>query len=67
MLYNGHGTTPSKEVKLGAEITVPRGNIKCTVVVTGLSAQRKQAKYAETLYEETDQSRKIALQEAQIT
>ncbi len=47
---------PSKEVRLGEEINVRMGAIEKTVIVRGLSKQRRPAVEAALLYEETLES-----------
>lgn len=54
--YNGQRTKPAKIVEVGAELTIPRGYDRITVIVTGLSEQRRNAEFAATLYEETEES-----------
>jgi ribosome-associated heat shock protein Hsp15 len=47
---------PAKEITVGDRVDVRRGQIKQTVVVTGLAEKRGSAKVAVTLYEETPES-----------
>lgn len=54
--YNGQRTKPSKIVELGATITLRQGNEEKTVVIEKLSAQRRGAPEAQTLYKETEES-----------
>ena len=56
--YNGQRTKPAKVVEIGAELVIPRGYDRVTVIVTALSDQRRGADIAETLYEETEASTK---------
>ena len=53
---NGHRAKPSKEVPLGATVTVRRGDEAFTVVVRGLSERRGSATIAAELYDETPES-----------
>lgn len=54
--YNGQRTKPSKAIEMGANITLRQGNEQKTVIVMALSAQRKSAPEAQTLYQETAES-----------
>ncbi|WP_113907186.1 ribosome-associated heat shock protein Hsp15 [Aliidiomarina celeris] len=60
--YNGQRTKPAKTVEIGAEIELPKGYDRMTVVVIALSEKRGNATQAATLYEETPTS--IAKREA---
>ncbi|WP_312773563.1 ribosome-associated heat shock protein Hsp15 [Atlantibacter hermannii] len=54
--YNGQRTRPSKNVELEAEIVLRQGNDQRTVIVKGITDQRRPASEAVLLYEETAQS-----------
>jgi ribosome-associated heat shock protein Hsp15 len=54
--YNGQRSKPSKIVELGAVITLRQGHDEKTVVIEKISAQRRGAPEAQTLYKETDES-----------
>lgn len=54
--YNGQRSKPGKVVELNAELTLRQGNDERTVVVAGISAQRRPASEAQQLYRETDAS-----------
>lgn len=54
--YNGQRTKPSKAIEVGANITLRQGNEQKIVIVMALSAQRKSAPEAQTLYQETEES-----------
>ncbi len=54
--YNGQRTRPSKNVELDAEIVLRQGNDQRTVIVKGITDQRRPASEAVLLYEETAQS-----------
>ncbi len=54
--YNQHRCKPGKTVELGAELKIRQGWVDKTVIVKGLSAQRKSASLAQALYEETEES-----------
>ncbi|MGO1295677.1 MAG: ribosome-associated heat shock protein Hsp15 [Vibrio sp.] len=54
--YNGQRSKPSKVVELGAHITLRQGNEEKTVVIDNISAQRRGAPEAQTLYSETAES-----------
>lgn len=51
--YNEHKTKPSKLVELGAVLKIRQGFDEKEVIVKQLSAQRRGAPEAATLYEET--------------
>jgi ribosome-associated heat shock protein Hsp15 len=61
VLFNGQKPNPSREVRIGATLTVEQGEDKKTIVVKALEAKRQGPAVAQTFYEETDQS--IALRE----
>ncbi|MFU0865903.1 ribosome-associated heat shock protein Hsp15 [Kluyvera ascorbata] len=54
--YNGQRSKPSKVVELNALLTLRQGNDERTVVVKGITEQRRPAMEAVTLYEETAES-----------
>ncbi len=54
--YNGFKVKTSKSVELGAELKIRCGWDDKTVIVEGLSDQRKNATIAATLYTETEES-----------
>ena len=54
--YNGQRSKPSKVVELNAQLTLRQGNDKRTVVVKGITEQRRPATEAVSLYEETAES-----------
>ncbi|QPG27439.1 ribosome-associated heat shock protein Hsp15 [Pantoea sp. SM3640] len=54
--YNGQRSKPGKVVELNAELTLRQGNDERTVVVAGITAQRRPASEAQLLYHETDAS-----------
>ena len=54
--YNGQRSKPSKVVELNALLTLRQGNDERTVVVKGITEQRRPATEAVTLYEETPES-----------
>ena len=53
---NQQRTKPAKEVHIGDELTVRTGYIERTLIVKALSIQRRSAKEAVLLYEETAES-----------
>ncbi len=53
---NGASPKPSKEIEIGATIELRQGFDEKTVVVRGLSEQRRGAPEAQQLYEETADS-----------
>ena len=54
--YNGQRSKPSKVVELNAQLTLRQGNDERTVVVKGITEQRRPATEAISLYEETAES-----------
>ena len=54
--YNGQRGKPSKLMELNAEITRRQGNDAKTIIVLGLTTQRRSAEEAQTLYQETEAS-----------
>lgn len=58
----GQRAKPAKEVRVGQQLTIRRGDTEMTVVVAELSEQRGPAKVAQLLYNETAES--IELREA---
>jgi len=58
----GQRAKPAKEIRVGQQLTIRRGDTEMTVVVAELSEQRGPAKVAQLLYNETAES--IELREA---
>jgi ribosome-associated heat shock protein Hsp15 len=54
--YNGQRSKPSKVVELNAMLTLRQGNDERTVMIKGITEQRRPADEAVTLYEETADS-----------
>lgn len=54
--YNGQRSKPSKVIELHATLTLRQGNDERTVVVKGITEQRRPASEAALLYEETAES-----------
>lgn len=54
--YNGQRSKPSKVVELNATLTLRQGNDQRTVVIKGITDQRRPATQAVMLYEETADS-----------
>lgn len=54
--YNGQRSKPGKIVELNATLTLRQGNDERTVVVRGVTDQRRPATEAVELYEETAES-----------
>ena len=54
--YNGQRSKPSKIVELNATLTLRQGNDERTVIVKGITDQRRPASEAVELYEETAES-----------
>jgi len=53
---DGTRAKAAKELHVGIEVRLRQGWDEKTVIVTGLSDQRRNATFAETLYEETPES-----------
>jgi len=53
---DGQRVKPARAVRRGAEIRIHKGSLEITVMVQGLSAQRRPASEAALLYEETEES-----------
>lgn len=56
---NGQRIKPSRSVRAGDALEIRRGALQMTVIVRGVLAQRRPAREAQLLYEETDQSRAL--------
>lgn len=54
---NNQRTKPGKEISLGAQITINKDQYSWDITVTGINNQRRPAKEAALLYEETEASR----------
>jgi ribosome-associated heat shock protein Hsp15 len=54
--YNRQRTKPSKIVEVGAVLTLRQGNEQKELVIMAISAQRRAACEAQTLYQETEES-----------
>lgn len=54
--YNGQRSKPGKVVELNAVLTLRQGNDDRTVLIVGISEQRRPANEASALYEETQES-----------
>ena len=53
---NGNRVKPGREVKLGDSLTIHRGGYDFEVTVRGINKQRRPAKEAQLLYEESEDS-----------
>ena len=53
---NGQRTKPGKEVKIGNHISISKGSSQWEVTVVGIISQRRPAKEAALLYQETAES-----------
>ncbi len=62
---NGQRVKPSKELRIGDELTIRQGYDEKVVLVRDLSDQRRGAPIAEQLYEETQESRTLREQNAE--
>jgi ribosome-associated heat shock protein Hsp15 len=54
---NGARTKPAKPVKTGDTLRIQRGEVEFIVIVRGLAEKRDPARVAQSLYEETEESR----------
>jgi ribosome-associated heat shock protein Hsp15 len=54
--WNGQQVKPARELKPGDELEISAGELRWTVVVRGLNAQRRPAPEARLLYAETAES-----------
>lgn len=53
---NGQRVKPARVVQVGDELRIKRGILEMTVIVQGVSEQRRPAKEAASLYLETEES-----------
>ena len=53
---NGSNTKSSREVKAGDTVDIMTGELRWTVIVRGINAQRRPAPEARLLYQETEES-----------
>ena len=51
--WNGQHVKPARELKPGDELDIVAGEVRWSVIVRGLNAQRRPAPEARLLYEET--------------
>jgi ribosome-associated heat shock protein Hsp15 len=63
--WNGQQVKPARDLKPGDELEISAGELRWTVIVRGLNAQRRPAPEARLLYEETAESaaRRLQLEE----
>jgi ribosome-associated heat shock protein Hsp15 len=54
--WNGEQVKPARELQPGDQLEISAGEVRWTVVVQGLNAQRRPAPEARLLYEETAES-----------
>jgi len=64
--WNGAQVKPARELKPGDELDIVAGELRWTVMVRGLNAQRCPAPEARLLYEETAESAARRLQQQEI-
>ena len=53
---NGSNTKSSREVKAGDSVDIMTGELRWSVIVRGINAQRRPAPEARLLYQETEES-----------
>jgi len=63
--WNGQHVKPARELKPGDELDIVAGELRWTVIVRGVNAQRRPAPEARLLYEEMAESaaRRLQLEE----
>ena len=63
--WNGQQVKPARELKPGDELDIVAGELRWTVIVRGVNAQRRPAPEARLLYAETAESaaRRLQLEE----
>ncbi len=61
--WNSHHVKPARELQPGDELEIVAGETRWTVIVQGLSAQRRPAPEARLLYEETAASASLRAQQ----
>lgn len=64
--WNGQQVKPARELRPGDELDIVAGEVRWTVMVRGVSAQRRPAPEARLLYEETAESAARRLQQQEI-
>ncbi|MCX7167165.1 MAG: RNA-binding S4 domain-containing protein [Rhodocyclales bacterium] len=64
--WNDQHVKPARELKPGDELDIVAGELRWTVVVQGVNAQRRPAPEARLLYEETADSTARRLQQLEI-
>ncbi|KAF0164926.1 MAG: hsp [Rhodocyclaceae bacterium] len=64
--WNGQHVKPARELKAGDELDIVAGELRWTVLVRGVNAQRRPAPEARLLYEETAESAARRLQQQEI-
>ncbi|MDP2822341.1 MAG: RNA-binding S4 domain-containing protein [Sulfuritalea sp.] len=64
--WNGQQVKPARELKPGDELDIVAGELRWTVIVRGLNAQRRPAPEARLLYEETAESTARRLRQEEI-
>jgi ribosome-associated heat shock protein Hsp15 len=62
---NGQACKPSREIKIGDLISVKRLDLQMDLTVLGLSHQRGPAPVAQSLYQETDESKAARINAAE--
>lgn len=65
--WNGQPSKPARELKAGDEVEIAAGDVRWTVFVRGVNAQRRPALEARLLYEETEESEARRLQQLEIS
>ncbi|MFU8788982.1 MAG: RNA-binding S4 domain-containing protein [Methylobacter sp.] len=61
---NGQRSKPGKEVKIGAGLSISKDTVRWEITITAINGQRRSAKEAGLLYQESEES--LAKREQQI-
>ncbi|MDP1734498.1 MAG: RNA-binding S4 domain-containing protein [Sulfuritalea sp.] len=64
--WNGQQVKPARELQPGDQLEIVAGEVRWTVIVQGLNAQRRPAPEARLLYEETAESATLRAQQQEI-
>ncbi|MDH5473028.1 MAG: S4 domain-containing protein [Gammaproteobacteria bacterium] len=62
---NGDRVKPGRTIQQGDRLTITKGLMEFDIVIQGLSQQRRPAKEAQQLYQETDDSIKLREERAE--
>jgi len=62
---NGERVKPGRSIQQGDSLTITKGLMEFNIVIQGLSKQRRPAKEAQLLYQETEESIKLREERAE--